>query len=231
MGPIGFPEMVIILVIALVVFGPRKLPELGRSLGRSLHEFKKASNELRSTLEDEIRIEEQRDTRAKSESEAKPELDLKGKSTLEILGQIDLFSGLPQTHLRRVVDIGVEEQYKSGATIFQESEPGDRFYLIVEGAVRISRFVPGMGEEALAVLRAGAYFGEMSLIDDAPRSATAVCHERCRLFVVNRRDLEDLLFVDRDLAYELLWNWVRTLSRRLRATNDKMTFLATTSKF
>jgi TatA/E family protein of Tat protein translocase len=72
MGPIGFPEMVIILVIALVVFGPRKLPELGRSLGRSLNEFKKASNELRSTLEDEIRIEEQRDTRAKTESEAKP---------------------------------------------------------------------------------------------------------------------------------------------------------------
>ena len=48
-----------------------------------------------------------------------------------------------------------------------------------------------------------------------------MCHEKCRLFVVNRRDLEDLLFVDRDLAYELLWNWVRTLSRRLRATNDK----------
>ena len=45
------------------------------------------------------------------------------------------------------------------------------------------------------------------------------------------RDLEDLLFVDRDLAYELLWNFVRTLSRRLRATNDKMTFLATTNKF
>jgi len=159
------------------------------------------------------------------------ELDLKGKSTLEILAQIDLFSGVGAAHLRRVVDIGVEEQYKTGATIFGEGTPGDKFYLIVEGAVRISRIVPGMGEEALAVLRPGNYFGEMSLIDEAPRSATAVCHERCRLFVVNRRDLEDLLFVDRDLAYELLWNWVRTLSRRLRATNDKMTFLATTSKF
>jgi CRP/FNR family cyclic AMP-dependent transcriptional regulator len=158
-------------------------------------------------------------------------LDLEGKSTLEILAQIDLFSGLPQGHLRRVVDIGVEEQYRSNAQVFAEGEPGDKFYLIVEGAVRISRIVPGMGEEALAVLRPGAYFGEMSLIDDAPRSATAMCHEKCRLFVVNRRDLEDLLFVDRDLAYELLWNWVRTLSRRLRATNDKMTFLATTSKF
>jgi CRP-like cAMP-binding protein len=159
------------------------------------------------------------------------ELDLKGKSPLEILSQIDLFNGLPQGHLRRVVDIGVEEQYKGGATIFPEGEPGEKFYVIVEGAVRISRIVPGMGEEALAVLRPGNYFGEMSLIDDAPRSATAMCHEKCRLFVINRRDLEDLLFVDRDLAYELLWNWVRTLSRRLRATNDKMTFLATTSKF
>ena len=160
-----------------------------------------------------------------------PALDIVGKSTLEILAQIDLFNGLPQGHLRRVVDIGIEEQYRSSAMIFSEGEPGDKFYLVIEGAVRISRIVPGMGEEALAVLRPGNYFGEMSLIDDAPRSATAMCHEKCRLFVVNRRDLEDLLFVDRDLAYELLWNWVRTLSRRLRATNDKMTFLATTSKF
>ena len=60
MGPIGMPELVIILVIALIVFGPRKLPELGRSLGRSLGEFKRASNELRSTLDEEIRLEEQK---------------------------------------------------------------------------------------------------------------------------------------------------------------------------
>jgi len=61
MGPIGFPELVIIFVVALIVFGPRKLPELGRSLGRSINEFKKASNELRSTLEEEIRVEETRE--------------------------------------------------------------------------------------------------------------------------------------------------------------------------
>jgi sec-independent protein translocase protein TatA len=54
------PELIVIFVIALIVFGPRKLPELGRSLGRGIAEFKKATTELQSSLEEEIRVEEQR---------------------------------------------------------------------------------------------------------------------------------------------------------------------------
>lgn len=158
-------------------------------------------------------------------------VQVEGKTTTEILAQIDLFEGLPGSHIARVTDIGSEEHHRKGETLFEEGDDGDKFYVILEGSVRISRFVPGMGEEALAVLKRGAYFGEMSLIEHAPRSAAAICHERCRLFVVARADLEDILFVDRDFAYEVLWNFVRTLSRRLRATNDKMTFLATTNKF
>ena len=60
-GSIGMPELIIIFVIALIIFGPKKLPELGRSLGRSLNEFKRASNELKNTLEEEVRLEEQRE--------------------------------------------------------------------------------------------------------------------------------------------------------------------------
>jgi TatA/E family protein of Tat protein translocase len=66
-GSIGMPELIIILVVALIIFGPRKLPELGKSLGRSLNEFKRASTDLQNTLEQEIRLEEQKDRQAKEQ--------------------------------------------------------------------------------------------------------------------------------------------------------------------
>jgi CRP-like cAMP-binding protein len=153
------------------------------------------------------------------------------EKAIELLSKIGLFSALQPTYLRRIATLGLEEDYAADALIFKEGAVGDKVYLIISGAVRISRTVPGMGEEALAVLRAGTHFGEMALIDDFPRSADARAHEACRLFVIRKEDLEDLLFVDRDLAYDLLWSFVRTLSGRLRETNDKMTFMAVTSKF
>jgi len=67
-GSIGMPELIIILVIALIIFGPRKLPELGKSLGKSLNEFKKASQDLQNTLESEIKIEEQKEAQAKDKA-------------------------------------------------------------------------------------------------------------------------------------------------------------------
>ncbi len=60
LGSVGVPELIIIFTIALIIFGPRKLPELGKSLGKSLAEFKRASNELKNTLDEEIRLEERR---------------------------------------------------------------------------------------------------------------------------------------------------------------------------
>lgn len=74
-GSIGMPELVIILVIALIIFGPRKLPELGRSLGKSIGEFKRASNELRNTLDEEIRVEEVKDQKSKIDAEQTSAID------------------------------------------------------------------------------------------------------------------------------------------------------------
>ena len=72
LGSIGMPELIIIFVIALIIFGPRKLPELGRSLGKSIAEFKRASNELKNTLEEEIRLEEQKQTFEATKATATP---------------------------------------------------------------------------------------------------------------------------------------------------------------
>src|SRR6185312_16493749 len=125
------------------------------------------------------------------------------EKAVELLSKISLFAALQPSYLRRLAALGIEEDYASGAIIFKEGAQGDKMYLILSGAVRIGRQVPGMGEEALAILRAGTHFGEMALIDDFPRSADARAHEACRLFVVRKEDMEDLLFVDRDLAYDL----------------------------
>ena len=151
---------------------------------------------------------------------------------IELLGKIKFFAGLPTAYLRRIADIGAEEDHTGGTTIFEEGTKGDKFYLIIDGAVRISRMVPGMGEEALAVLRAGTYFGEMALIDDTPRSADATAHGNCTLYAIQKADLERLMLQNKDLAYELLWTFVRTLSARLRETNDKIkAFFALSARF
>lgn len=158
--------------------------------------------------------------------------DVAGAPTLgEILRQIPLFADLAPRHIERLSSIGTEEKHNTGAVLFSEGEAGEKFYLILDGAVRISRQVPSVGEEALAVLNAGSFFGEMALIDDAPRSADARVHEDCRLFVLKKDDMEDLLFVDRDLAYDFLWSFVRTLTARLRDTNDKIAFLTLAGRF
>ena len=151
--------------------------------------------------------------------------------TVNALSTINLFEGIDPRGLRDIAAIASEESHRLGEVIFKEGDTGGALYMILEGKVRVSREVSGMGEEALAVLGAGDAFGEMALIDEFPRSADVRVHERCRLLVVSKEALEDLLFLNRGLAYEILWNFVKILSSRLRETNDKMTFLSVTGKF
>jgi len=150
---------------------------------------------------------------------------------IEALAKVHLFAGLAADGLEAIASIATEESHGLGTQIFAHGDVGDRFFLILEGKVRISRTVPGMGEEALAVLGHGDVFGEMCLFGEAPRSADARVHERCRLLGVSRNRFADLLFLRMDLAHDVLWNAVRILSRRLRETDDKLTFLSISSKF
>jgi CRP-like cAMP-binding protein len=139
-----------------------------------------------------------------------------------VLQHCPLFDSLRPEQIRKVTALAQERQVAAGQLVFREDEPGNSMFVVLSGKIRISKMVGGVGEEALAVLEPGAYFGEMALIDDAPRSADARAHEPCTLAEIRREDLEQLLFVDRELAHDILWSFCRTLSARLRETNDKI---------
>ena len=152
-------------------------------------------------------------------------------SPIEPLQRAALFEGLKPAALELLVAIAAEEQHAKGDFLFHQGDCGERLYLILEGRVRISRNVGGMGEEALAILGPGEVFGEMALLDESPRSADAIVHESCRLLAIPKDAFDDLLFSRKELAYEVLWGFVRLLSTRLRETNDKLTFLSVSGRF
>lgn len=145
----------------------------------------------------------------------------------ELLRAAAIFRDLEPDELREVASICRQEAFRSGEYIFREGEPGSRLYLIVEGEVRISRQIPGSGEEALAVLKPGSLFGEMSVFDRHERSTDAISNGGTTCLTISRADFEMLLDLQRDLAYKVLWATVRLLSGRLRSTNDSLrSFLA-----
>lgn len=141
---------------------------------------------------------------------------------LALLKNVTLFEGLNHPQIQKLADIATARAFEGSAHIFREGDAGDAMYVVSEGKVRISKMVAGIGEEALSILEKGAYFGEMALIEDGPRSADAIAHIPCKLIAIRRDKLDQLLFTDKDLAYVLLWTFVRTLTIRLRDTNEKI---------
>ena len=139
-----------------------------------------------------------------------------------ILKGIYLFDNLTDEELKKISGIIVKEKHAANSVLFREGDKGDKFYIILEGAVRISQTISGAGEEALTILEKGDYLGEMALIEDAPRSADAIIHENSELLVISKQDFDELLFFEKDIAYKMLRAFVRTLSARLRETNEKI---------
>ncbi len=146
---------------------------------------------------------------------------------IALLKQAPIFADLDEGELARVVEVCKEQRFQGAETVFKEGEPGNRLYIIAEGEVRISRNIPGSGEEALAVLKKGSVFGEMAIFDRSERSTDAIANADCVLLTITRSDFELLMDFNRDIAYKVLWAVVRLLSARLRVTNDNLrSFLA-----
>lgn len=149
----------------------------------------------------------------------------------DILKRMVLFKDLTDTELVEILTLCVTKKYAAKSTIFSDGDPANKIYLIRDGEVRISIMIPGAGEEALALLKAGDFFGEMSLIDENVRSARAIANKDCVLMEIQKDDFKNLLNENGEIARKFLWEFCRILTNRLRATNEKFFGLFAMSGF
>ena len=142
------------------------------------------------------------------------------QEALRVLRGAGLFKGLSDTALQSVVEVAQSVNVPAGESLFEEGDAGDAFYDMAYGVMALVKTVPGGGEEKLAVRRAGDAFGEMAILNDAPRSATARAVEDSQLLRVPREDFESLLGGD-GLSLRML----KALSTALRALNVRFVHL------
>jgi serine/threonine protein phosphatase PrpC len=137
---------------------------------------------------------------------------------IDVLKGMHMFRYLSYKELVRVMNITETKDLETGAQVFKEGEPGDAMYVVLSGAVAMTR-----GEQFVAELGKGQHFGEMSLIDRSKRSLTAVASEPTRVLAIHRKDFYAIIKKEPQLAVKLLWSFVQVLADRLRKTTAELT--------
>ncbi len=160
--------------------------------------------------------------------DAKPS-DLSASSTDQVHVGMDVKRSLFQEQKLSTMEINFlaslskGERLEPSEVLFREGMPGDHMYVVLEGRVLISKQIPGAGEEALAILERGDYFGEMALIDGQPRSADARAHDTGAVVLgISREVLEGILDIQRVSSLRLLHLLCMLITKRLREIDDKL---------
>jgi CRP/FNR family cyclic AMP-dependent transcriptional regulator len=140
----------------------------------------------------------------------------------DILARTELFCGIDEVTQRRIAERVAERVVERGQSVFEQDQPGDRMYVLAEGAVKL--FVSSRNGDIVELVRhrPPATFGEVALLDGGPRSASAEAVERSILLVVTRAELLDLLRSEEQVAEALL----RILGKIVRRTTRQVTDLA-----
>jgi CRP/FNR family transcriptional regulator, cyclic AMP receptor protein len=153
-----------------------------------------------------------------------------GKSILDgtteaVLSKVPAFAELSARDLRRVAAIVHKREYKAGEPVFYQGDPGLGMFIIQEGEVSI-RISEREGEEKeLALLTDGDFFGELALLDESPRSATALCTTDCSVIGFFRTDLMELIKENPDLGMKIVMKFAEILAHRLRKTDKDLSKL------
>jgi len=143
-----------------------------------------------------------------------PELD-----RIQFLKTVPFFDRLSNRQLKRVSDIMFQRTYEADETIFEEGQPGAALFLILDGKIAIE-ICRESETTRLAVLETGAFFGEMALLDETPRSASARALERTRTLALYRNDLNGLRHRHPRTACQIYQSIATMIGDRLRSTNE-----------
>lgn len=145
-----------------------------------------------------------------------------GRDAIRVLREIPLFSEVGDSDLESLSSLVIERRFPKHKTIVEEGAPGDFMYIICEGRVKVTKLSGDGREKILELLDSGDFFGEMSLLDDAPRSASVEALCEVRVLALARNDFLDLLRKSSDLALAV----VQELTRRLRQVDEQASSLS-----
>ena len=145
------------------------------------------------------------------------ELVTRKKEALESLRAIPLFSRVSDADLEDLASHLIERRFPKHTTVVEEGLPGDYMYVIREGRVKVTKASEDGREKIMNFLEAGAFFGDMALLSNEPRSASVKTLESSRLLALSRRDFIDLLRQSPDMALAV----IEELTNRLRETNEQ----------
>ncbi len=136
---------------------------------------------------------------------------------MRVLESTPIFSGLNDLELKKIEIITHEREYVPGEIVFHENEPGAGLYIIRRGSIKLTK-KSGAGEAEVAVLKNGEFFGELALLDESPRSATATAGEKTQILGFFRPDFLNLLSTEPKLGAKVLLKLSQILAMRLRTT-------------
>ncbi len=137
---------------------------------------------------------------------------------LHLLEKVPLFAGLSRRQLGKLLVKLFEKEYRPGEVIFLEGEPAKALFIVLHGRVSILH-AGSEGEEQVATLTPGAYFGELGLIDDLPRSATARADEHSSLLILYKSHFDDLIEGHSTIAIRVMGNLLKALAGYVRAAH------------
>jgi CRP-like cAMP-binding protein len=154
-----------------------------------------------------------------------PRRSTTGEFRVDLHTKRDLFAEqrLSSLEINFLTSLSRERKLKPDEVLFREGEAGDAMYVVLEGRIRISKYIPGAGEEALAFVERGDYFGEMALIDNQPRSAEARAHDDgAVVLAIPKNVVEGLLDMRKVASLRLLRILCSLVAKRLREIDDKL---------